>query len=120
MTKILAKAGISSFAMGDDGLLRMVIRLMEQYGLTVIGVDELLSDLVAGAGVLGSVEPDADARADIARGREVARVLGEADVGQSVIIQQGTVLGVEAAETLSRYNTSIREVRDEVEAAYPT
>jgi len=35
---------------------------------------------------------------DIARGFEVARMLGMADVGQSVVVQQGLVLGVEAIE----------------------
>ena len=35
---------------------------------------------------------------DIARGFDVALALGAVDVGQAVIVQQGIVLGVEAAE----------------------
>jgi DUF1009 family protein len=36
--------------------------------------------------------------ADIERGLEVARALGAVDVGQAVVVQQGIVLGLEAAE----------------------
>jgi DUF1009 family protein len=42
--------------------------------------------------------PDAEQRADIARGIAVARALGVADVGQGCVVQQGLVLGVEAIE----------------------
>jgi DUF1009 family protein len=44
------------------------------------------------------VRPDAEAESDIRHGLEVARVLGQADVGQAVVVQQGLVLGVEAIE----------------------
>jgi DUF1009 family protein len=42
--------------------------------------------------------PDEDARADIEHGIGVARALGALDIGQAVVVQQGLVLGVEAAE----------------------
>jgi hypothetical protein len=47
---------------------------------------------------LGKVTPDDQAQQDIARGLSVVKALGEADVGQAVIVQQGIVLGVEASE----------------------
>jgi len=57
-----------------------------------------LADALAPVGVLGAVAPDAVAEADIARGLDVAQALGRLDVGQSVVVQQGMVLGVEAIE----------------------
>ena len=42
--------------------------------------------------------PDAAGERDIALGIEVALRLGELDVGQAVVVQQGLVLGVEAVE----------------------
>ena len=47
---------------------------------------------------MGSHLPDPVAAQDIVRGFEVARSLGAADVGQAVVVQEGIVLGVEAAE----------------------
>lgn len=85
-------------ALGDDGLLGAVIKEFESEGFHVLGVDQVVHDLLAPEGVWGRLEPDAQALADIARGFEVATGLGRLDVGQSVVIQQGIVLGVEAIE----------------------
>ncbi len=83
---------------GDNVLLSAVIENVEQEGFRVIAPDSLLDGLLAREGVLGSISPDADAMADIERGIEVARALGDLDVGQAVIVQLGIVLGVEGAE----------------------
>ena len=91
-------ARIAGRAFGDDGLLSAVIGEIEREGFVVVGADSILSHLLAPAGVLGRHRPDAQAMSDINRGLEVARALGVADVGQAVIVQQGIVLGVEAAE----------------------
>jgi len=69
-------------ALGDDGLL----------------AHSILGDLLAAEGVWGRHRPDKQAEADIARGLEVAKGIGLLDVGQSVVVQQGIVLGVEAVE----------------------
>ncbi|OUS17922.1 UDP-2,3-diacylglucosamine pyrophosphatase [Rhodospirillales bacterium 47_12_T64] len=94
--QFFAKIGVKS--LGDDGLLRSVISALEGEGFLFRGVDDLLNDLLATKGVYGSVSPDDQACADIKRGVEVARLMGRADVGQSVVVQQGLVLGVEAIE----------------------
>jgi len=94
--KLFARIGLR--ALGDNGLLSAVIQELEAEGFHVVGVDSLLATLLAPEGVLGAIAPDAQARIDIARGLEVARALGGVDVGQSVVVQQGIVLGVEAAE----------------------
>ncbi|MDZ7713206.1 MAG: UDP-2,3-diacylglucosamine diphosphatase LpxI [Rhodovibrio sp.] len=89
---------IGTRALGDDGLLRAVIDLLEREGFRMIGLHEVLPDVLAGAGKLGRHAPDAAAMSDIRRGLSVARALGEQDVGQAVVVQQGMVLGVEAIE----------------------
>lgn len=94
--KFLAKVGLA--ALGDDGLLRAVVRELEEEGFRILGIDDILPDILAPLGPLGRHKPDSELEADIERGLVVARVLGAADVGQSVIVQQGIVLGVEAAE----------------------
>ncbi|MHA1113537.1 MAG: LpxI family protein [Alphaproteobacteria bacterium] len=93
----LAKFGKA--ALGDDDILSSVVRELEtEEGFRVVAADTLLGDALTTEGVCGRHAPDAEARLDIERGVEVARALGAVDVGQSVVVQDGCVLGVEAAE----------------------
>lgn len=94
--RFLARVGAR--ALGDDGLLRAVVRELEEDGFRVVGLHEVLRDLLTSPGPVGSLMPDADAQRDIARAVEVARVLGGLDVGQGAVVQQGIVLAVEAIE----------------------
>ena len=95
-TAFFAKIGMK--ALGDDGLLRAVIKEIEGEGMIVRGIQEVMPDILVKEGVLGKHKPDKQAMADIRRGIDVALALGELDVGQSVIVQQGLVLGVEGIE----------------------
>jgi UDP-2,3-diacylglucosamine hydrolase len=95
--KILARIGRAAFS-GDDGLLRAVVKVLGELGFNVIGAQDVLRDVLAPAGLLTRTAPDAQALSDIARGAAVVRKLGEADVGQGCVVQQGLVLAVEAIE----------------------
>jgi hypothetical protein len=94
--RLFAKIGYR--ALGDDGLLSAVVGELEREGFRVIGADRLLDGGLAPEGPLGSLRPDPPALADIERGGRVARALGALDIGQAVVVQQGMVLGLEAAE----------------------
>ena len=98
--RFFAKIGLK--AMGDDGVLRAIIRELEDEGFRVVGIDEVIADCLAIEGPYGRLCPDPQAQSDIQRGIEVATKLGALDIGQSVIVQQGIVLGVEAAEGTDR------------------
>jgi len=94
--KVLAKIG---FHLGDDALLRSIGRVMEEEcGVRLIAIQDILGGVLMNEGKLGKHAPDAEAEKDIARGLEVAKELGKLDIGQSVVVQQGLVLGVEAIE----------------------
>ncbi|HTI00505.1 MAG TPA: UDP-2,3-diacylglucosamine diphosphatase LpxI [Acidisoma sp.] len=95
--KLLARIGRAAF-LGDDGLLRAVIRVLGEEGFRVIGAHEILGGLVGRSGLLTKTAPDDQAKADIARGIAVCRALGMADVGQGCVVQSGIVLAVEAVE----------------------
>jgi UDP-2,3-diacylglucosamine hydrolase len=94
--KFLARVGYR--ALGDDGLLKAVVKELEREGFRIIGADQLLDEAALPEGPLGQVRPDADADADIAHGVRLARAIGALDIGQAVVVQQGLVLGVEAIE----------------------
>ena len=95
--KLLARLG-GAFLAGDNSLLSGVIDYLEEEGFHVIGADDVLHQLLAPQGLIGRIPPSKDAQKDIAAGVKIAHAVGELDIGQAVIIQQGYVLGVEAAE----------------------
>lgn len=92
----LAKVGFH--AMGDDSLLSAIVKEFEAEGFRVVGTDAIWQESRMPAGQLGNAAPDDAAWRDIRRGINVAEALGEADVGQSIVVQQGIILAVEAVE----------------------
>lgn len=96
VARFFAKVG--KRALGDDGLLRAIIHGLEDEGFRVLGVDDVVGDMIALAKSYGRHEPDEQAWRDIERGIEVAKAIGAQDIGQSAVVQQGIVLGVEAVE----------------------
>ena len=95
--KLIARIGRAAFN-GDDSILRAVIKGLAEEGFEVVGAQALLAGLLPQAALLAGPMPDDIARADIARGLAVCHAIGAVDVGQSVVVQQGLVLGVEAIE----------------------
>ena len=95
-TAFFAKLGLKSI--GDDGILRALVKEIESEGMRVVGIQEVVPDLLASEGCLTKKKPDKEDEEDIRRGVEVASALGKLDVGQSVVVQQGLVLGSEGIE----------------------
>ena len=91
-------AKIGAKSLGDDGILRALVKEIEAEGMRVKGIHEVMPELLIREGVLGKVKPSKQAKEDIRRAVEVATALGKIDVGQAVIVQQGLVLGVEGIE----------------------
>jgi DUF1009 family protein len=109
--KVLTKIGLNS--LGDDGLLTAIAKAFEAEGLRVIGAHEVFRDLLMPAGVLTERQLDAVAEADIARGIAVLQALGQVDIGQAVVVQQGIVLGVEAIEGTAALLQRVSSLRRE-------
>ena len=94
--EFFAKIGFK--ALGDDGLLCAVRDTLAQEGFRMHGVHKFAEELLAPEGAIGRYEPKQEDWGDIRRGFEVSQAIGHMDVGQSVIIQEGIVIGVEAIE----------------------
>tara|TARA_R110002110_G_scaffold414147_3_gene643478 strand:+ start:46754 stop:47599 length:846 start_codon:yes stop_codon:yes gene_type:complete len=99
---------------GDNGLLGAVVRSLEQEeGFRVVGADTVLQEMRAPEGLFGNVAPGPENKADITHGVRVLDATGHLDIGQAVVVQQGIVLGLEAAEgtrgLLARCKTLRRE-----------
>src|SRR5262249_50552378 len=85
----------AAFRGGDDHLLSGIGRILEQDGFRMVGIRDIAPDLLMPAGCLTRAAPDAQAEADIAKGREVLRALSPFDIGQAVVVIDGHVVGVE-------------------------
>ena len=83
---------------GDDSILSKLIQALEGEGFSVIGPDDILSNCIASPGTYGKNFPTDEQEADIKHGLRVARVVGELDIGQAAVVQQGIVLGVEGID----------------------
>ncbi len=94
--QFFAKIGLK--ALGDDGLLKAMRSELENEGFIIHGVQDFVQDLLTAPGAVGKHKPKKADQSDIDRALEVSTQLGTLDVGQSVIVQEGIVLGVEAAE----------------------
>ncbi|MFC0408195.1 LpxI family protein [Roseomonas elaeocarpi] len=95
--RYIARIGMRAFS-GDDGLLKAVRRVLEEEGFILLGAQALLHDIQVPPGLLTRAAPSERDHDDIRRGVAVVRSLGQLDVGQAAVVQQGLVLGVEGVE----------------------
>ena len=94
--KILAKLAMKK--MSDDNLFRVLIDEVESRGFKIVGIEEVVPEMLFQEGVYGKVKPSKDDMNDIERGWTVAKAIGAVDVGQAVVVQEGLVLAMEAIE----------------------
>ncbi|WP_147163777.1 LpxI family protein [Pararhodospirillum oryzae] len=91
-------ARVATQALGDDSLLRAILRELEAHGFVIEAPHAVIGGLLAPVGVLGRVCPDDQGWRDLIHGFQVAKALGGLDVGQGAVVQQGVVLALEAIE----------------------
>ena len=94
--KIIAKIAMKK--MSDDNLFRVVMDEIESRGFKVVGIEEVVPEMLFQEGVYGKVKPSKEDMDDIERGWIVAKAIGAVDVGQAVVVQEGLVLAMEAIE----------------------
>ena len=70
---------------GDDAVLKMAIELIETNGARVIGVQDIVPELLAEIGTLGARAPGAEDQVDIEAAEAAAIALGHLDVGQGAV-----------------------------------
>jgi len=83
---------------GDDAALRAIAWVLEEEGVRIVSPLPLVPELLVSHGPLGRRAMSAEQRADASTGLEAARAVGQADIGQTVVVKRGVVLAVEAAE----------------------
>jgi DUF1009 family protein len=105
--KMMARLAMKS--MGDNDLFLAAIEEIENHGFKVVGIEDVVPEMLFSEGNYGKIKPSDDDMNDIQRGIAVAKALGSVDVGQAVVVQEGLVLAVETIEgtdmMLERANT---------------
>jgi UDP-2,3-diacylglucosamine hydrolase len=82
----------------NAALLAAVADELRVSGITLIDSTTYITDHLAGAGVLGRVQPSAEQRRDIDFGWPLLRQVVELDIGQSIAVRERDVIAVEAVE----------------------
>jgi len=82
----------------DDELLRGIAGFFERNGVQIVAPTDYVKSVLAEPGHLAGPPLTKEQQRDVELGREVAAVVGRADVGQTVVVKGGVVLAVEAIE----------------------
>ena len=82
----------------NDSILKAIADDMEFEGLPVVSVAEMLPELMPTAGVLGDVSPSPDLYDDLRIAWRAAKVVGQLDVGQTVVSAEKRILAIGAME----------------------
>ena len=81
---------------GDDALLSKIVEQLEvSEGFRVVGVHDVMPELLAGAGVLGTHAPMDDDQLSLDTAVHAARDLGARDIGQAAVAVGGQVIALE-------------------------
>jgi len=84
--------------LGDDNILKIISNFIESKGFKVISPKKLLELNNFDAFHETKSKPSKQDQIDIELGIKTLNALGDFDIGQSVIVSDGYVLGIEAAE----------------------
>ncbi|MFH1152595.1 MAG: UDP-2,3-diacylglucosamine diphosphatase LpxI [Pseudomonadota bacterium] len=82
----------------DNSILSAFANLMAKEGIAILPSTMLLPELVAEKGLWTRRKPGKAEMKDIRAGWTIAREIGRLDIGQCIVISNGTVLAVEAAD----------------------
>lgn len=82
----------------DDSIMLAIVGLLARAGISVREQTEFAGEMLAGEGHLFGPKPNQDMMQDIRFGYTQAAGISALDIGQTVVVQQGAVLAVEAIE----------------------
>lgn len=84
--------------LGDDNVIKIVANYIESKGFKVISPKKILKTSKNFEIISSKKKPSSVDGKDIEMGKQILKSLGSLDVGQSVIVCNGYVVGIEAAE----------------------
>ncbi len=82
----------------DTAIMKVIIDELEEEGFKVAKQTDWLPGLLPQKGLLGRQKPGAQVKSDFEFGMKICREIARRDIGQTIIVKEGAVLAVEAAE----------------------
>ena len=83
---------------GDDHLLRSIAKFFKNKGYPLFNWKELCNDLFASEDNLTTLKPSNYANKNKEKALNIFKKIGEADIGQSLVVQNQLVIGIECFE----------------------
>ncbi len=96
--KLLPKFAKILFEGGDNKLLKFVISELENLNFKILYIHKTFPDLFLGFGNQTNVKISNNFLKDIHKGSLILNANSKFDIGQSILIQEGNVIGIEAAQ----------------------
>lgn len=82
----------------DDTIMKAVVKEMEKNGIKIHRTITFTKSLLAPEGVLTRKKPSKDDLLDIEFGWDIAKKMGQLDIGQTVVVKHQAVMAIEAIE----------------------
>ena len=92
---------------GDDSAIRNLLTPVEALGFDVVGVQEIIPELLVTEGAATSAQPSESDRRDAGRAAAIVSALGRVDVGQAAVVVRGICVAVESATGTDRMLSSV-------------
>ena len=102
---------IAAFRGGDNHLLTGIGRIFEADGFRMIGVHEVVPQVLMPDGVLTTRVPSQRDHTDIAHALAALNAVGRFDVGQAAVVADGQVLALEGIEGTDGMLAQLAELR---------
>ncbi|MEM8541622.1 MAG: UDP-2,3-diacylglucosamine diphosphatase LpxI [Pseudomonadota bacterium] len=96
---------------GDNELLSKMVNAIEDEGIEVLGVHEVLPNLLAGKGKIAGNKPSKTDMDSISVGTQAAMRLGALDAGQGVIVIGKRIVALEGAEGTDEMLERVADLR---------
>ncbi len=100
----------NSYKKGDDFLLKSILNIFKKYGYLIKSPLELSASYLLNKKDL-KVDPDLRTKMDIKKGRDILIALSKFDNAQSVVIIDGYIHAIEAAEGTDQMLKRVIEIR---------
>lgn len=95
---LLLKDILKNKILGDNTVIETLIKFLQKYNINVVEIDSLLKDIKLFSGNNTNFYCENKYLEDVKLGKQILEVLSPFDIGQSIVIQQGNVVGMEGFE----------------------
>ena len=83
---------------GDNNLLDFCINYLNKIGFKVLDLRKIIPENFLNSGSITKIKPSIKLISDIKKGKMILDCISKFDIGQSLIIQSGNIIGIEAAQ----------------------